>query len=39
MTKMKIIQYKIIVACAFVCGVGIGSFLAVMALSVGGICE
>lgn len=32
-----IIQYKIIVACTFVCGLGLGAFLAVMALSAGGL--
>ena len=37
--KQLVIQYKIIAACTFLCGVGIGSFLAVMALSLGGICE
>jgi hypothetical protein len=38
MNKEKIIQqYKIITVCTFVCGLGIGAFLAVMALSAGGV--
>ena len=36
MTKKKVIQqYRIIVACTFVCGLGIGAFLAVVALAGG----
>jgi hypothetical protein len=32
-----IIQYKIIMVCTFVCGLGIGAFLAVVAISAGGL--
>lgn len=38
MTKEKIIQqYRIITFCTFVCGLGLGAFLSVVALSAGGL--
>ena len=38
MTKEKIIQqYKIVSVCTFLCGLGLGAFLSVVALSAGGL--
>tara|TARA_R110000751_G_C13597407_1_gene461748 strand:+ start:140 stop:262 length:123 start_codon:yes stop_codon:yes gene_type:complete len=35
--KQLVIQYKIIAACTFLCGLGLGAFLAVLSISAGGL--